>query len=116
MRVKLDENLPSDAADLLRDAGHDAATVLDEGRGGAADSDLAALCRREGRVLVTLDTDFADIRAYPPAEHAGLLVLRLRRQDKQHVLGVLRRVAPLLDVEPLDRHLWIVDEERVRVR
>ncbi len=84
--------------------------------GGEPDPDLAAVCRREGRVLVTLDVGFADLRSYPPQEQAGIIVLRLRRQDKPHVVGVLRRLLPLLESEPLSRRLWIIDEERVRVR
>ena len=116
MTVKLDENLPTEAADLFREAGHDAATVLEQEMGGAADPGVAAVCRREGRVLVTLDTDFADIRTYPPAAYPGLLVLRLRRQSRPHVLDALRRVLPLLDAEAVRGRLWIVEEERVRVR
>ncbi|MEM0963950.1 MAG: DUF5615 family PIN-like protein [Bacteroidota bacterium] len=116
MRFKLDENLPSDAAGVFRGAGHDAVTVLDQAMGGAPDPNVAEVCRNEGRVLVTLDTDFADIRAYPPSEHPGLLVLRLRKQDKTSVLDVLRRVMPLLETEPLAGRLWIVDGERIRVR
>ncbi|MDD3827343.1 MAG: hypothetical protein PHY79_15365, partial [Anaerolineae bacterium] len=60
--------------------------------------------------------DFADIRAYPPAEFPGLIVLRLRQQDKPHVLEVLTRLIKLLGQEQLDRQLWIVDEKRVRIR
>jgi predicted nuclease of predicted toxin-antitoxin system len=90
MRFKIDENLPIDAAEVLRRAGHDAATVLEQGYGGSTDARLAALCQRESRILVTLDMDFADIRAYPPAEFPGLVVLRLRQQDKPHVLDVGR--------------------------
>jgi predicted nuclease of predicted toxin-antitoxin system len=116
MRFKVDENLPVEAAEALRQTGHDAATALEQKYGGSADAQLADLCRREGRILVTLDMDFADIRAYPPAEFPGLIVLRLRQQDKPHVLDVLTRLIPLLGQEPLDRHLWIVEEKRVRIR
>ncbi|MEM1269341.1 MAG: DUF5615 family PIN-like protein [Bacteroidota bacterium] len=116
MRFKLDENLPTEAADLLREAGHDAATILDQDMGGDPDPSVAAICRTENRVLVTFDTDFADIRAYPPDAHFGLLVFRLKRQDKQSVLTVLRRILPLLSKEPLEGALWIVEEERIRVR
>ena len=116
MRVKLDENLPVEAADVLRQAGHDATTILEQEMGGEPDPSVAAVCRREGRALVTLDTDFADIRTYPPPEHPGILVLRLRQQDKRSVLDVLRRLLPLLSNEPLAGRLWIVDEERVRIR
>jgi hypothetical protein len=66
MRFKLDENLPIELAVLIRRSGHNAATVLDQGLGGAGDSELASLCAKEGRILVTFDTDFSDIRTYPP--------------------------------------------------
>ena len=66
MRFKLDENLPAEAADLLRDAGYDAVTVLEQEMSGETDASVAAVCEQEGRVLVTLDTDFADLRTYPP--------------------------------------------------
>ena len=34
MKFKIDENLPREVAALLRDAGHDAMTVVDQGLGG----------------------------------------------------------------------------------
>jgi predicted nuclease of predicted toxin-antitoxin system len=85
MRFKIDENLPIEVAEALRQVGHDAATVLEQQHGGSADAQLATLCQHESRVLVTLDMDFADIRNYPPAEFPGLIVLRLRQQDKLRV-------------------------------
>jgi len=116
MRFNVDENLPIEVAEALRQAGHDAATVLEQRYGGSADARLATPCQRESRVLVTLDMDFADIRNYPPAEFPGLIVLRLRQQDKPYVLGVLRRLVQLIRRESLKGHLWIVEESRVRIR
>ena len=116
MKFKVDENLPVEVAEVLRDAGHDAVTVVEEGLGGREDEAIAGACRREGRVLVTLDVGFADIRGYPPGDYKGLMVLRLRRQDKWHVLGVVERVMELLTKEPLEGRLWIVEEARVRIR
>ncbi len=49
MRFKVDENLPIEVAEILRAAGHDAATVNDEALGGASDPDLAALVQREAK-------------------------------------------------------------------
>jgi predicted nuclease of predicted toxin-antitoxin system len=116
MQFKIDENLPVEAADLLAQAGHGASTVPQEGLAGQADDRIGAVCQAEGFALVTLDTDFADIRAYPPNHYAGLIVLRLRTQDKPHVLDALSRLLALISSEPLDRHLWIVEEDRVRIR
>jgi predicted nuclease of predicted toxin-antitoxin system len=66
MRAKLDENVPIEAADLLRAADWECDTVYEEGLTGAGDPEVAAACQTGARVLFTLDLDFADIRAYPP--------------------------------------------------
>ncbi len=116
MRFKVDENLPIEIADLLNHAGHHATTVRDEALSGSSDLKIASVCREERRALITLDTDFADVQLYPPEQFSGLIVLRLRRQDKPYVLEICGRFVPLLFTEPLDRHLWIVEDHQVRIR
>ena len=116
LQFKTDENLHPDLSALLQEHGHDAVTVWDQGLRGKPDSELAEVCRREGRVMVTLDKGFADIRAYPPEKYAGLIVLRIRQQSRRNVLDVFRRLLPLLESEPLAGRLWVVDEWSLRVR
>ncbi len=116
MKFKIDENLPVDIKPMLEEAGHDASTVLDQYLGGRADSVIASVCQREARVLMTLDLDFANIRAYPPEQYSGLVVLRLKHQDTPHVLSIMRRLLNLFTTEPLEGRLWIVEEERTRIR
>ena len=62
MKIKLDENMPSSAAPLLRQRGYDVHTVSDEALNGDVDERIAEICRKEQRVLITLDADFSDIR------------------------------------------------------
>ena len=116
MRFKIDENLPAEFVEMLRGASHDAQSVLDEGLGGAPDTRLAEVCRSEQRAIVTLDLDFADIRAYPPHEQAGLIVLRVEDQRKQRLLAVFEKVVAMLETEALAGRLWLVDERGVRIR
>jgi predicted nuclease of predicted toxin-antitoxin system len=113
---EVDENLPVEVADLLRHAGYDAITVVQQNLAGSPDPHIASVCHQEERVLVTLDTDFDDIRAYPPAQFPGFFVLHLRRQDKPHVLDVLGRLISVLSREALEHRLWIVEETRLRIR
>lgn len=96
--------------------GYEASTVLEQKLGGEHDQNIAAICRRESRIVVTLDTDFGDIRAYPPSSYPGIIVLRLKRQDKVHVIEVFERLIPLIEREDLAGNLWIVEEGRVRIR
>jgi len=116
MDFKIDENLPIEVARLFSQAGHTAFTVLDQGLGGEMDRTIADRCKAERRILVTLDAGFADIRAYPPSDYPGLIVLRLDRQDKETVLRVVNRLQDLVERERIAERLWIVDEQRVRIR
>jgi predicted nuclease of predicted toxin-antitoxin system len=114
MQFKIDENLPVDAARTLIAAGFGADTVIDEELSGKSDDVIAEFCRTEGRALITLDLGFADIRDFPPSEYAGLIVLRLRRADRQHILTTLQQLIPLLKSNELAQKLWVVDEAGVR--
>ncbi|GAB6909952.1 conserved hypothetical protein [Desulfosarcina cetonica] len=116
MKFKIDENLPVDVAHLLRQSGYNSMTVLDQDLGGSADSTIASICQQEKRILVTLDTDFADIRAYPPGEYYGIIVLRLTHHDKPYIMQVFSRLVKKLQIEPLNGCLWIVEENRIRIR
>ena len=116
MKFKTDENLPTEAAAILRESGFDAQTVGDEKLSGSDDRILAARVRDEGRILVTLDLDFANIGAYPPHEHPGVIVLRLKRQDKATVVAYVRRIAAALEHRNPSRELWIVEGNRIRFR
>lgn len=116
MQFKLDENLHPELAKLLTQHGHDALTVADQKLQGCLDQRLAAVCQEECRILVTLDLGFANIQAYPPEEYAGIIVLRVSHQSRHSLLQVMKRIIPLLESEPIEKRLWIVDENQIRVR
>lgn len=67
MRFEVDENLPVPCVGQFRDAGHDASSVQDQGLSGAADPRIIEVWANEGRILVSLDLDFGDLRTYPPS-------------------------------------------------
>jgi len=115
LKFKVDENLPAIAAEILREAGFDAETVLSEGLGGVPDSSLAAVCLEERRALVTLDLDFADIRTYPPEEYPGFIVLRIHNHSIPNISAIMQKVAALLHRERLSGTIWSVDERHVRI-
>jgi len=115
MKLKLDENLHPDIGDLFRLRGHDVSSVYEQGLRGHQDAEIAEVCRVEGRVLLSMDLDFSDIRMYPPADYPGLIVLRLRSKGRASVRSVLAGVLAHLDTEPIAGRLWIADEQRIRI-
>ncbi len=116
MRFKTDENLSLDVAELLKRQGHDAENVWQELLSGTPDTNLILVCQQERRILLTLDTDFANILAYPPRDYFGIIVFRLANQDKVSVLTVVGKLLKLLETESPEKSLWIVEEGRVRIR
>jgi hypothetical protein len=116
VRFKRDENLPADAESLLRNVGHDVDTVLSEGLGGRPDPMVLAAAKFEGRVLVTLDLDFSNVRQYPPSDYCGIWVLRPHTQSIANTLGPLARALALVETETVHARLWVIEPGQVRIR
>jgi predicted nuclease of predicted toxin-antitoxin system len=116
MRFKVDENLPEELAQLFRDSGWEAMTVAEQQLGGSIDPEIRDVCDSEDRILVTFDRGFSNIRAYPPELHPGYIVFRLGSQDKAHVLAVSKRLIAALHQRELRHELWIVEDNRIRIR
>jgi predicted nuclease of predicted toxin-antitoxin system len=116
MRCKLDENLGDLGSDLLTASGHDVSTVAQQGMGGSSDLELYETCKREDRVLITLDRDFGEVLRFPPEDMRGIVVLHCRgRLSPAAILARLRELATFAAARSIDRELWIVEPGRVRV-
>jgi len=94
MKLKLDENVSALTAAPLRALGHDVDTVRDEHLTGADDDTVWDAAQRDGRLLVTSDLDFSDVRKFAPGRHHGIILLRLRdpsrRVIEERVLALFR--------------------------
>ncbi|MHB8575683.1 MAG: DUF5615 family PIN-like protein [Dehalococcoidia bacterium] len=115
MNLKLDENLGIRGRALLVAAGHDVATVAEQGLLSAPDPLLLRECSTEQRGLVTLDVGFGNPFLYPPGTHAGVAVLRLapRPTASDLDLAVRTLVAALASREFAGR-IWIVRAGKIR--
>jgi predicted nuclease of predicted toxin-antitoxin system len=116
MRIKVDEDLPRAATQMLRDRGYEAASVAEQGMGGWKDPDLWRNVQAERRFLVTADKGFADIRFYAPGTHAGVMLLRPDEDGIRPVVELLERVLVNYNLEDLARTVTVVTPRGIRIR
>lgn len=118
MRFLVDANLPRSAAGAIRSLGYEAVDVRDVGLGAAEDKQVAAYARQHTLTLITRDFDFSDIRNYPPADFAGIIVLELADEAvTTNVIGALESFLAQPELlAQLPGRLAIVESWRVRFR
>jgi predicted nuclease of predicted toxin-antitoxin system len=116
MRIKLDENLPAILVADLVALGHDVDTAVDEGLGGHDDPTVWAAAQAAERVLVTQDLDFADVRAFMPGTHHGLVLVRLRQRSRARMRARVLAAFSNEDVDSWSRCLVVIGDSKVRVR
>jgi len=117
MRLLIDENLSPRVARLLREAGHDAAHVIEVGLGNTDDPLILTAAADDARTIVTADTDFGALLAAPGTSSPSVVMLRSSDhltpdEQAQLIATVLARVGDDLE----DGAIASVTPERIRLR
>jgi len=116
VKLKLDESLGRRGRQMIAAAGHDVASVADQGLEGSLDGDLLEYCPAEGRCLVTLDLEFANPLVFLPSRYPGIAVLRIpQKASATDLLMLIETLMEALKSEVLIGKLWIVEIGRIRV-
>jgi len=112
-----DENISPESADHLEALGYACHSLRREGPWQLSDSEIIAMAKREGRIIITHDLDFGERYYFAIEGEIGIIVLRLRHQTVEVVNDVLERLlkARVLTEEELQRALVILSENTYRV-
>ena len=116
MKLLLDENLSSQQAATLRNQGHDAIGVAEAGLSGASDERVRAFAIESGRVLLTLDADFANILRFPPAGTPGVIRLKVHPPNEGAIREQIERTLLALKNTPLGGCLAVSLGDTIRIR
>lgn len=115
MKIKLDQNLSQYLRDDLAALEHDVDTVVDQGLSGDSDPEVLRAATSHDRILFTLDTDFLDLKAYPPTRHCGVIVFRPRRQGTLNVAEFVKSFVRSTNLGKYYRKTTVVERTRARV-
>ena len=114
--LKLDENLSRHLKGELAAIGFDSLTAADEGLLSRPDGEVAAAAKQEGRILLSLDLDFANVMKYPPGSHPGIVLFRPTTLGPGAVNRFVTAFLGAHDLAALFGCLDVVEPGRVRVR
>ncbi len=114
--VKVEEDLPRSAIDLLPEQGYETLGVIDQEMSGWKDESIWNAIQQEKRFFVTADKGFADIRLHPIGQHAGLLLLRPDEDGIRPLLELLRQALKSCRLEELSGTIAVVTPRGLRVR
>ena len=116
MKLFADECVYRVTVEALRSWGHDVVTTQEANLVGEADAIQLQEAISQGRILITADLDFSNIRRYPPANHNGIIVLKIRPKILNEVHALLKKLVETISQENLNQTLVIVDRNKYRVR
>lgn len=115
MKIKLDENLPAEVADLLVAQQHDVHTVPGEQLIGQHDAVIFRAALVEGRLLITQDLDFSDLRRFRPGTHPGIVIIRLRDPSRRKLIERLKRIIEVENIEEWAGCFVVIGDIRLRI-
>lgn len=115
MKIKLDQNLSIRLREGLEALNHDVDTVFDEGLTGGDDIAVLQAASSQDRLLFTLDTDFLNLKVYPPGTNSGIVVFRPPRQGALTLLKFVKAFVQSSDLRRHQRRTTIVERTRIRV-
>jgi hypothetical protein len=118
MQVLIDASLPRAVREALDRHSIPCSDVRDIGLREAPDPVIAAHAQQHGFIILSADFDFADVRIYPPAEYAGIVIIE--RPLDPTITETVAIVDLVFSNREVTRHLAgrlaIASSSRIRIR
>ena len=116
MKFFLDENITLQLKGIILEQGYEVTDVYQQKLSGADDKSIIWWCKKEKYVLITNDTDFENIYAYPPNTHPGIIIFRLKSQGAAMVTKAFQSFLEKVDLTRITGTITIIGPEWITVR
>jgi predicted nuclease of predicted toxin-antitoxin system len=114
-----DHCVPNSVIQTLRDSNHDVLRLRDILPVESPDAIVIAKALDLGKILLTLNGDFADIVTYPPSKYKGIVALQVHNHP-EIIPRLLARLNAYLSTQPSMEDyrgkLFVVEVNRIRIR
>ncbi len=116
MRFLADMGVSTGVMEWLRNKGHDAKHLRDEGLHRMPNGEIFTKAVQENRIIMTFDLDFGEIVALSKGKTVSVILFRLRNTRNSHLLrrlsAVLKDAAKALE----EGAVVVVEDSRHRIR
>jgi predicted nuclease of predicted toxin-antitoxin system len=114
-----DHCVPNSVIQTLRDANHDVLRLRELLPVESPDAIVIAKALDLGKILLTLNGDFADIVTFPPSRYKGIVALQVHNHP-EIIPRLLARLIAYLSAQPSMEDyrgkLFVVEVNRIRLR
>lgn len=116
MRILADMGVDIRVVQWLRQHGHDAKHLRDEGLHRMPNGEIFTKAISEDRVIITFDLDFGEIAALSRGQKASVILFRLHNTRTPHLIDRLTTVLAESTYALEKGAIVVVEESRHRVR
>jgi predicted nuclease of predicted toxin-antitoxin system len=116
LRFLADMGISQRTVEWLRQQGHDAVHLREEGLQRLEDPDILAKARAEGRILLTMDLDFGYLLAVSGGQLPSVIIFRLSDERSDSVNARLTEVLATGEAELQTGAIVSVSDAAIRVR
>jgi predicted nuclease of predicted toxin-antitoxin system len=114
--ILLDQGLPRTAASALRDDGWDVLHTGDIGLSRSSDAAILDYARKEGRIIITLDSDFHTILALTNASAPSVIRIRLEGLKGPELASLIKTIWLKVEVHVRKGAMVSVTEAGIRIK
>ena len=99
MRFLLDMPLSPKTAAFLRELGHDATHLGEQGLQRLPDPEIVEKAKQERRVIITMDLGFGHLLAYALSKFPSVILFRVENERPEHINQLLKDHMAVIEPE-----------------
>ena len=116
IKILLDQGLPRSSVKILNDKGWDIVHTGDVGLNRATDRQILEYARKEGRIIITLDSDFHTILATENASSPSVIRIRQEGLKGFEFSELIMKIFPKIHGALINGAMVTITDNSIRVR